>query len=74
MNDDIRIEGFTVTQREIADRIWAMDTEHEVEHYMNSLPRRMRRQAWVVLNMIIAAGLDNYMEVSDQVRDYLLGC
>ena len=73
MSNDIRIEGLTQVQREIADRIWAMDTEHEVEHYIQSMPRRMQRQAWIVLNMIIAAELDSYMEVSDEVRDYLSG-
>ena len=65
------IEGFSPLQREIADRIWAMDTEHEVQSYIYSLPRRMRQQAWVVLNMIIAAELDTVMEVTDEVRDYL---
>lgn len=68
---DIQIKGFTALQREIADRIWSMDTEHEVQSYIYGLPRRMRTQAWVVMNMIIAAELDNYMEVTDEVREYL---
>ena len=67
----ITIQGFTEQQREIADRIWAMDSQLEVEHYIQSMPCRMRTQAWIVLNMIIAAELDSYMEVSDEVRDYL---
>jgi len=74
MSDDIRIEGFTVTQREIADRIWAMDSQLEVEHYIAAMPRRLQTQARAVLMMIIAAELDTYMEVSDEVRDYLGGC
>jgi hypothetical protein len=67
----ITIQGLTTVQREIADRIWAMDTEHEVQSYIYGLPKRMRQQAWVVLNMIIATELDSYMEVTDEVRDYL---
>jgi hypothetical protein len=67
----ITIQGLTTVQREIADRIWAMDSQHEVEHYILSMPKRMRTQAWVVLNMIIATELDSYMEVTDEVRDYL---
>jgi hypothetical protein len=70
-NNMITIQGLSPLQREIADRIWAMDSQLEVEHYIQSMPRRMRRQAWTVLMMIIAAELDNYMEVSDEVRDYL---
>jgi hypothetical protein len=67
----ITIQGFTALQRDIADRIWAMDTEHEVEHYIQSMPRRMQPQARVVLDMIIATELDSYMEITDEVRDYL---
>jgi hypothetical protein len=66
----ITIQGLTAQQREIADRIWSMDTQLEVEHYIQSMPRRMRTQAWVVLNMIIAAELDTHMEVEDSVKDY----
>jgi len=67
----ITIEGFSPLQREIADRIWSMDTEHEVQSYIYGLPRRQRRQAWVVMQMIIAAELDTYMEVTDEVQSYL---
>jgi hypothetical protein len=67
----ITIQGFTALQRDIADRIWAMDTEQEVEHYIQSMPRRMQTQARVVLDMIIATELDSYMEITDEVRDYL---
>jgi hypothetical protein len=68
---NIQITGLSPQQREIADRIWAMDTQHEVEHYIHSMPRRMRTQAWIVLNMIIAAELDQYMEVTDEVSEYI---
>jgi hypothetical protein len=67
----ITITGFTALQRDIADRIWSMDTEQEVEHYIQSMPRRMQTQARVVLMMIIATELDSYMEVTDAVRHYL---
>lgn len=67
----ITLEGLSPQQREIADRLWAMDSQHEVEHYILSMPKRRRTQAWIVLNMIIAAELDSYMEVSDAVRDLL---
>ena len=65
------IEGFTDLQRELADRIWSMDTEHEVNHFIYSLPRNLRREAWTVLTMIIADQLDAVDEVSPDLQQYL---
>lgn len=68
---DIQIRGFTALQQELADRIWSMDTQHELEQFIARLPRSLRREAWVVQQMIIAAELDSYMEITDEVSDYL---
>jgi hypothetical protein len=68
---DVQIQGFTALQRELADRIWSMDTQAEVDEFVTTLPRSLKREAWVVMQMIIAAELDNYMEVTDEVHSYL---
>lgn len=68
----ITIEGLSPLQRDIADRIWSLDTQQEVQQFVTTLPRSLKREAWTVMNMIIAAELDSYMEVTDEVRDYLL--
>ena len=71
MSNDIEIQGFTALQRDLADRIWSMDTQDEIAEFVSTLPRSLKREAYVVMQMIIAAELDTYMEVSDEVRSYL---
>ena len=71
MSNDIEIQGFTALQRDLADRIWSMDTQDQIAEFVSTLPRSLKREAWVVMQMIIAAELDTYMEVSDEVRSYL---
>lgn len=68
---NITITGLSQLQRDIADRLWQLDTTEDIEQYIETLPRSLKREAWVVMNMIIAAELDSYMEVTDEVRDYL---
>jgi hypothetical protein len=65
------IQGFSPLQRDLADRIWSMDTEQEVQEFVSTLPRSLKREAWVVMQMIILAELDSYMEVSDEVTEYI---
>ena len=67
----ITISGLTELQRDIADRLWAMDTTAEINDYIHSLPRSLKREAWVVMQMIIAAELDAYMEVEDATEDLI---
>jgi len=64
------IEGFTELQKSLADRIWALDTEQELKQFVSTLPRSLKREAYVVMQMIIAAELDQVMEVEDAVKDY----
>lgn len=68
---NITITGLSQLQRDIADRLWQLDTQEDIEQYIETLPRSLRREAWVVMTMIIWAELDSYMEVTDAVRDYL---
>jgi hypothetical protein len=71
VSNDIEIQGFSALQRELADRIWSLDTQGQVEEFVGTLPKSLRREAWVVMQMIIAAELDTYMEVTDEVHSYL---
>lgn len=68
---DVQIQGFTALQRDLADRIWSMDTEQEVEQFVSTLPKNLKREAWVVMQMIIASELDNVMEVEHAVENYI---
>ena len=64
------IQGFSPLQRDLADRIWSLDTQQEVEQFVMTLPKSLKREAWVVMNMIIWTELDQVMEVEDSVKDY----
>ena len=64
------IEGFTELQKSLADRIWALDTEQELKQFVSGLPKNLKREAYVVMQMIIAAELDQVVEVEDAVKDY----
>ena len=68
---DIQIRGFTPLQRDLADRIWSMDTEAEIQEFVNAMPRNLKREAWVVMQMIIASELDNQMEITEDVKNYI---
>ena len=65
------IQGFTPLQKDLADRIWALDTDVEVTAFIMSLPKSLKREAYVVMQMIIASELDNHMEVTADVQAYL---
>ena len=65
------VEGFTPLQRDLADKIWGMDTQDQIQEFVSTLPRSLKREAWVVMQMIIASELDNQMEVSPDVQAYL---
>ena len=68
---DIQIQGLSPLQQDLADRLWQLDTDLEVAACIMSLPRNLKREAHVVLNMIIASELDNQMEVSPDVQAYI---
>lgn len=55
----IQIEGLTKQQKMLADKFWAMEYMEDVENYIQQLPRRLRRDAHVVRELMIAAALDD---------------
>lgn len=61
---DIEIEGFTPRQRELADRIWALETPEQVVEFFNTLPRNLLHDAYVVYRMIIETVWDD-MDLED---------
>jgi hypothetical protein len=65
------VEGFTPLQQDLADKIWGMDTQDQIQEFVSTLPRSLKREAWVVMQMIIASELDNQMEVSPDVQAYI---
>lgn len=67
----ITIQGLSAVQRDIADRLWQLDTREDIESYIATLPRSLKREAWVVMNMIIWAELDDIEDITDATQDLI---
>ena len=63
----IEIQGFTRKQRLLADIIWALDTQDQVQNFIRSLPPKDREQAEVITEMIILAFIDQCDTVDPEV-------
>lgn len=55
----ISIDGFTPLQKEIAERLWNLSTVDEVAIYISSIPEELQWQAWAVMQMLMAAHIDD---------------
>lgn len=66
----IQIEGLSPSQVALANRLWALGSTEEVDEFIDELPKRMRGQAKIVRDMMIAAALDLYdgpVDLAEQV-------
>ena len=66
----ITLTGLTKEDCAICELLWNCDSEFEVENLIAMMPTAMQDRALVLRDMIVAAELDTYMEVSDCVKDY----
>ena len=55
----MEISGLTPLQRELADRIWAIDGPDQLVEFFQTLPRNLLHDAYVVYLMIIQACWDD---------------
>ena len=74
MNNMITLEGLTKEDCAICDLLWRCDTEFEVNNLIAMMPTQMQDRALVLRDMIVAAELDQYMEVNDAVKELILSC
>ena len=58
----IELTGLSPLQRELADRMWQMDSIDEIVAWVNSMPRSVALQAYIVMQMTIAAEIDRVAE------------
>jgi hypothetical protein len=57
--NDITIEGLSPSQMKIADVLWKLDDQAQIDTFISKIPtRRGRIEARVVQNMMVAAVLD----------------
>lgn len=64
----IEITGLTTRQRAIADVLWMMNGKDSVLSFINSLEAETKKDAMVVLNMMVAAVMDEINLVEDLVK------
>ena len=55
----ISIDGFSPLQKEIAERLWYLQSTEEVAVYISSIPEELQWQAWAVMQMLMAAHIDD---------------
>ena len=67
----IQIEGLTKKQRMLADIIWSLDTQDQVQAFIKSLPEKDRMQAVVVTQMMILAFIDEVDTVDERTIDII---
>jgi hypothetical protein len=60
----MEIYGLTERQRQIADLLWTMETQDEVKSFIKGLRGSMKRDAEIVLEMMILAVIDDVTETS----------
>ena len=58
----IQLEGLTPLQQELAQRMWQMDTMEDIMAWIQLMPRSVALQAYIVMQMIIAAEIDRAAE------------
>jgi hypothetical protein len=62
---DIQIQGFSNKQRALADIMWTMDSRDKVNSFISTLTPKDKREAEVVLEMIILAFTDQIDSVDE---------
>jgi hypothetical protein len=71
---EIVITGLSAQQKQLADKIWACDSEEDVAEFIGNLPKRLRGQARFVRELMIAAVWDNVVQEQqdcDEAREVL---
>jgi len=58
----IELTGLSSLQRELAERMWNMESMDEIVAWVQSMPRSVALQAYIVMQMIIAAEIDRQAE------------
>ena len=69
----IELQGLTKQQYQIADLLWNCESQQDVEQLKQNLPAAYRRDAETIHQLMIAAVMDQYEEVTEDVRELIAG-
>jgi hypothetical protein len=58
----IELRGLSPLQKELAERMWNMESMEEIVSWIQMMPRSVALQAYIVMQMIIAAEIDRQAE------------
>jgi hypothetical protein len=58
----IELNGLSPLQKELAERMWNMESMEDIVAWVQMMPRSVALQAYVVMQMIIAAEIDRQAE------------
>jgi hypothetical protein len=64
----IELQGLSKQQYQLAELLWNCDTQAAVDQLKRSLPAAHKRDAETVHQLMIAAVMDGYDDVTDDVR------
>lgn len=68
---DITIQGLTKQQYQIADMIWSCDSQEDVQRLIQNLPLQYKQDAETVHQLMIAAVMDGYEDITDDVKELI---
>jgi len=69
----IELHGLTKQQYQIADLLWNCESQQQVDQLKQTLPEAYRRDAETIHQLMIAAVMDQYEEVTEDVRELIDG-
>ena len=70
----IQLHGLTRQQYQIADMIWSCESQEDVDRLIRNLPAAYKRDAVVIHELMIAAVMDQYMEITEDVQAAIDQC
>jgi hypothetical protein len=74
----IELTGLSPLQRELAEQMWNMESMDEIVAWIQMMPRSVALQAYVVMQMIIAAEIDRQAEddlsAANSIIDRIRSC
>ncbi len=70
----IELQGLTRQQYQIADLLWNCESQEAVAQLMRALPEGYKQDAVVIHQLMIAAVMDQYTEVTEDVKAVIDSC
>lgn len=65
----ITVEGLSPLQKQLADRLWELESPEEVAAFILSLPRNLRAAALTVREMLVVAYIDSVVAEMPQFTE-----